>query len=196
MVNIRPMKIPGRWREGYTLDYHTISSDYLGDDEYGHPQFLNKYSDVGGLLYKLKSLSDQSVVPELVETTASFFESWKPGVEAIVPVPPSRARALQPVMILGEALGKRLGLPFAADWVRKIRDVPELKNIYDYDERIRLLEGIHKVERSNVEGRKILLFDDLYRSGATMNMITATLYDKGGAAEVFALTITRTRINR
>ena len=46
MVNTRPMKIPGRWRDGYTLDYHTISSTYLGDDEFGHAQFDSKRSEV------------------------------------------------------------------------------------------------------------------------------------------------------
>jgi len=37
------------------------------------------------------------------------------------------------------------------------------------------------------------LFDDLYRSGATMDAITTALYEQGKAADVFALTITRTR---
>lgn len=40
---------------------------------------------------------------------------------------------------------------------------------------------------------KILLFDDLYRSGATMNAITEVLYDEGYADDIYALTITRTR---
>lgn len=44
-----------------------------------------------------------------------------------------------------------------------------------------------------MEGRKVLLFDDLFRSGATMNSITAALLEKGQASEVFALTLTRTR---
>jgi len=42
----------------------------------------------------------------------------------------------------------------------------------------------------------VLLFDDLYRSGATMNAIAAALLDEGGAADVFALAITRTRSKR
>ena len=190
------MQIPGRWRKGYALDYHTISSVFIGDDEYGHPQFDTRYSEVGGLLYRLKSKSDRSVISELVEAVATFVESWKPDADAIVPVPPSRPRAHQPVRLIGEALGKRLSLPFAADWVRKVRDVPELKNVYNYDERHRLLEGAHEVTRAAVQDRRILLFDDLYRSGATMNAINEELYDRGGAAEVFALTITRTRSKR
>jgi len=39
------------------------------------------------------------------------------------------------------------------------------------DERLRLLEGAHTVKASVVRGQKVLLFDDLYRSGATMNAI-------------------------
>lgn len=42
----------------------------------------------------------------------------------------------------------------------------------------------------------MLLFDDLFRSGATMNSITAALYDDGKVADVFALTVTRTRSHR
>ena len=102
---------------------------------------------------------------------------------------------MQPVMILGDALGKRLGLPFAPEWVEKARENPEIKNVYDYDERIRLLAGAYDVDRTKAQGRKILLFDDLYRSGATMNAITAALYDQGAVSEVFALAITRTRSN-
>ena len=37
------------------------------------------------------------------------------------------------------------------------------------------------------------MFDDLFRSGATMNSITVTLYEQGHASDVFALTLTRTR---
>lgn len=193
MANARPVKIPGRWRDGYALDYHTLSSAYLGDDEYGHPQFDTRRSEVGELLYRLKYHSDRSVIPELVAATAAFLASWNPGMDTIVPVPPSRARAMQPVLLLGEALGKRLGVQFDPDCVRKVRDTPELKNVYDYDQRLRILAGAHEVEKAKVQGRRLLLFDDLYRSGATMNAITTALYDQGGAAEVFALTITRTR---
>jgi competence protein ComFC len=48
---------------------------------------------------------------------------------------------------------------------------------------------------SAVKGKCLLLFDDLFRSGATMNAITQSLYEHG-AADVFALTITQTRSNR
>lgn len=71
--------------------------------------------------------------------------------------------------------------------------MPQLKDVFDYDERWRLLDGLHEVQKPKVEDRKVLLFDDLFRSGATMNAITSALYDQGLAREVYALTLTRTR---
>jgi predicted amidophosphoribosyltransferase len=86
--------------------------------------------------------------------------------------------------------------PFGSDWLKKAKKVPELKNVYDYDERADLLEGAHTANAAKLTGRRVLLFDDLYRSGATMNTIADALYDRGQVADVFALTITKTRSNR
>lgn len=193
MANVRPMRIPGRWREGYVLDYHTLGSTYLGDDEYGHPMFDTKRSDVGELLYRLKYRSDAAALDELVDTAASFVRSWNPGVTILVPVPPSRARSQQPVHMVAEELGRKIGIPVDRNGVVRVKEMPELKNVYAYDERLRLLEGAHRVEASVVRGQTVLLFDDLYRSGATMNAITAALYDEGAVADVYALALTRTR---
>ncbi len=81
------------------------------------------------------------------------------------------------------------------DCITKTRKESELKNIYDPDKRVSLLEGLYLVEESLVKEKRILLFDDLYRSGATMNAIATELYDKG-AIDVLALTITKTRSNQ
>ena len=71
-----------------------------------------------------------------------------------------------------------------------------MKDVRDFDERLRLLDGAHAVDAPVVQRRRVLLFDDLFRSGATMNAIAAALYDEGRAEDVVALTITRTRSNR
>jgi len=192
--DIRPMRIPGRWREGYVLDYHTVGSSFLGYDEYGHPVFDTKRTEVGELLFQLKYRSETSALDELAEAAAQFLASWDPGIEIIIPVPPSRSyRPVQPVIALSEEISKQLNIPLGKDCVTKVKDLPELKNIYEYHERLRVLSGAHGVDSSVVAGKKVLLFDDLYRSGATMNAITPVLYDQGRAAEVYAFAITRTR---
>ncbi|MCF8145769.1 MAG: ComF family protein [Deltaproteobacteria bacterium] len=193
MVNIRPMQIPGRWRTGYVLDYHTLSSTYLGDDEYGHAMFDTKRSQVGELLYRLKYRSDKSALNQLAEVAARFVREWNPEVTILVPVPPSRVRAEQPLHLIAERLGTTIGIPVRWNGVTRVKETPELKNVYAYDERLRLLYGAHTVDASVLKGQKVLLFDDLYRSGATMNAITAALYDEGAVADVYALALTRTR---
>jgi len=92
MVNIRPMKIPGRWREGYVLDYHTVSSNYIGDNSYGHPMFDTKRTEIGELLYRLKNRSDYTVVDELADAAADFVNSRKNDAACILPVPPPPAK--------------------------------------------------------------------------------------------------------
>lgn len=193
MVEIHPVRIPGRWADGRTLDFHTLGSTYLGDDELGHPRFETSRSAVGDLLYRLKYRGDQGCIAELADTAATFLREWQPSVDVIVPVPPSRERAVQPVLAVGAELASRLGVPFSPGSLRRVREVTQLKDVFDYDERYRLLEGLHEVDASAVQGRVVLLFDDLFRSGATMNSITSALYDPGGAKAVYAFALTRTR---
>ncbi len=192
MAKFQPRKIQGRWRDGYALDLHTLSSTPIGYNEYGHMQFDTKRSELGELLYRLKYGADKAAIAEIVDALCEFTASWNPGAEMIVPVPPSSQRNVQPVIVIAEGFSRRLGIPLV-DCVKRTRDAPQLKNVYDLDERLRLLEGLHQVDASVTESKKVLLFDDLYRSGATMDAITAALYDDGRAADVFALTVTRTR---
>ena len=157
-------------------------------------QFETIRSEIGELLYKLKNKGDQSVVPEIV---AAAVEALKPSLskfDVVVPVPPSTQRTVQPVTLLADAIGKGLNIPVVRA-VTKVKETPQLKNIYDLDERAELLNGAFKVDQS-IAGKRVLLFDDLYRSGATMNAITEALIDDGKAADIMAFAITRTRSNQ
>lgn len=195
MVVTHPMAIRGSWIDGYVLDYHTVSSACIGYNEYGHPVFDTKYTPLGGLLFRLKSRSDATVVAEIVETVAGFVElAWKPKLTMIIPVPPSNlARRAQPVFLVADAMSKRLKLQANYEAVTKIRRTPQLKNVYDYRERARALEGAFRADSTVVGGQSVLLFDDLFRSGATMNSLAKVLSAEGKTAAVHALALTRTR---
>lgn len=193
MVKINPMKIPGGWRQGYVLDYHTLGSDFLGYDDLGRPQFDTKRTELGEILYRLKYKSDRSVIATIVETAVNFIETWNPGISVILPVPASKPRAYQPVLEIARNLSTRLTIPIRDDCIVKVKKTPELKNIYDYHTRLELLEDAHRVQEASLNGENVLLFDDLYRSGATLNAITDVLYSKGEATNIFALALTRTR---
>lgn len=192
MATFLKRKILGLWREGFCLDLHTLSSQFIGYDEYAHPRFDTHRSPVGDLLYRLKSKGDLSAIPEIVECVERLMDVWNPPVDTLVPVPPSTQRAVQPVRLLAESISRRIGIP-VANCVIRTREIPQLKNVFDLDERSQLLEGLHTIDAAQVSGKRILLFDDLYRSGATMNAITAALHGSGVIQDVYALTITRTR---
>lgn len=59
-----------------------------------------------------------------------------------------------------------------------------------------MIADLYAVDPIHTAGKGILLFDDLFRSGTTMNAITDVLMQQGKASVVRALTITRTRSNQ
>jgi competence protein ComFC len=61
MANFQPRQLFGKWKAGYALDVHTLSSVPIGSDEFGHMQFETTRSEIGELLYRLKYRSDQEL---------------------------------------------------------------------------------------------------------------------------------------
>ena len=193
-VEINPRKLRGPWDDGYALDIHTRSSTPIGYDSYGHLRFDTIYSPVGELLYRLKSKADPSVVPALVDAIANFWGMLKPpSVDVIVPVPPTKQRKYPPVMLVATKLSERMKVPLCTNCIVKVKRTAQLKDLVEYDERMAALDGAFMVATVRTEGKDILLFDDLYRSGATVSVITNLLKNEGKAKTVRLLTLTRTR---
>lgn len=196
MVIINPIELSGNWTQGYALDIHTIDSTFIGYDEYGHEVFDTRRSEIGELLYRLKYKSDKTTLDEIIDTVANFLENrWKivDAVAAIIPVPPSKNRAFQPVLEITKSLSLRLKIPFHDDVLVKTKETPELKDVYEYEKRMELLKNAFDVGNNVLNGESILLLDDLYRSGATLNAITEILYKQGNVRNVYVLTLTKTR---
>lgn len=193
MVNASPKLLTGPWKAGFALDVHTVSSELKGYDEWGHEVFDTKRSELGELLFRLKYRSDKTVVRLMVETVVGFIGSQDWGIDLVVPVPPSGQRAFQPVLTLAQAIAKTLGVEYCVDCVLKVRETPQLKNVFDRSERLKLLAGSFAVSKSAIAGKKILLFDDLYRSGATLEAVSSALSEVVGLDNVYVLTLTMTR---
>jgi len=195
MVSIHPINLSGNWTKGYALDIHTIDSTFIGY-KYGHEVFDTRRSEIGELLYRLKFKSDKTALGEIIDTVANFLEnSWKivDAIAAIIPVPPSKNRAFQPVLEITKSLSSRLKIPFHDDLLVKTKETPELKDVYEYKKRMELLKNAFDIGSNVLNGKSILLLDDLYRSGATLNAITEILYNQGGVHNVYVLALTRTR---
>jgi competence protein ComFC len=194
IVKINPINIEGRWHSGVALDLHTTSSTPIGRNEYGHMQFETVRPEIAELLFRLKNRADLTAASPIIETVSNFLARHRDKFDAIVPVPPSHHRAVQPVIVLAEGIGRTLGIPVLS-CISTTRPTSQLKNITDPEERRKHVDGLYVVDARQTHGRKILLFDDLFRSGTTMNAIADLLLNPGNATVVRALAITKTRSN-
>lgn len=197
MVSTNPQKIIGDWDEGFVLDFHTISSTFVGYDEFGHEVFDTKRSELGELLYKLKYRADKSGLNDILDCVIEFLqEKWKivDSLNLIVPMPPSNTgRPSQPVIDLARGISSRTGIGLSKDALVKIKETTQLKNVHNYQERFDILRDAFKTKKSVTAGKTLLLLDDLYRSGATLNVVSGVLRQQGNVKTIYVLALTKTR---
>ena len=178
--------------EGYTLDNQVVSSNFVGYDEFGHPRFDTTRSEIGEHLYRLKYGNESAAIDPIVQTVVLFITSWKIQIDLIIPVPPSNLkRTSQPLLELARALSAQMGTPLCEDCLTKVKETPQLKNIQDYQARVKLLENAFTVATEKTRGKNVLVFDDLYQSGATLNEIAKILSGVGLVSNVYVLAVTR-----
>lgn len=190
-IMTQPQGIKGPWKAGFVLDWHSIESTCVGQNEFGHPIWDTKRTEVGELLYRFKYKHDQSALEPLVQIAAKHLESAKGRIDVIVPIPPSNP-SRRVTADIAEGIGKLLGVPVSLKALQKIKATPNIKNMADF-EKEKVLAGALSADMSQLSGKTILLVDDLYDSGATMTAATKAAYDQGKAKIVYAFAVTRTR---
>ena len=96
-----------------------------------------------------------------------------------LPVPPSSSRRMVTRRI-AEGIATGLGLHHSHTAITKVKNTRELKSIADPEARKELLRDAFRVDRKQVEGRSVLLVDDVYRSGATLELPGPECIDEQG----------------
>lgn len=196
MPETNPKKLSGEWHDGYALDLHTSSSECIGHNSYGQPVFDTTRTKLGDLLYRAKYAGNKAALDAIAKLAADFIQSQDWKIDCLVPVPPSNTeRKYQPVVELADRIGAIIKKPVCEKCLEKVKETHQLKNVYDLSHRKKELEGAFDVNGQLTRRKSILLLDDLYRSGATLNEISKTLLRQGAAAKVYVLTITKTRSN-
>jgi competence protein ComFC len=192
VTKINPRKIDGPWADGRVLDLHSTGSEFLGYDEYGHEQFDTRRTEVGELLYRLKYRNDASALEEIGTVAEKFIRSWRIKFDVIVPAPPTRTRRVQPLHQIGAELARRFNVPVVKAVSKKAAGTAELKNLREFHERQAVLKDALVVNGRAIAEKRVLLLDDLIRSGATLGAVAAALTD-AGAAIIFTFALTKTR---
>ncbi len=194
MVKIDPRKIAGPWVEAFTLDRHVESSVPVGTTPRGYTAFDTKRTDLGELVYQLKYGAKKGVLEGIIAAAEEFVRGrWRLHFDYVVPAPPSIIRKTQPVVEIARGLADRLGIVTCENAVTKVKSTSQMKNVKDWAERKKLLEEAIQKGSGDVEGKHILLVDDLMESGSTLRRVADVLLNDGGAASIHALVLTRTK---
>ena len=194
-LSINPIILKGGWTCGWALDYHTISSRYDKSGRY----YKTVRTDLGEALYRLKYRRRWWWAKIIARTAARFLDERDiiDEVDLITTIPPARFRFLfQPVSMIVKRIGKLLDVPVNTRLLKRKKKVPPVKYMEDRSERFESVRGLFLLRSEGLAGRNILIFDDLYRSGATLAEAVATLKTDGEAGKIYVLTVTRTRVNR
>jgi predicted amidophosphoribosyltransferase len=194
-MQVQIKQIRGGWDLGYALHKHTLSSVYLGDDEYGHPRFGTTRTEPGEALYQLKYKGDWAqVVPLAAQVQATLLPLFG-EIGLIVPMPASNARARQPVDEIAKELGRLTGIGVFDEIVIKVpapQGSPQLKDMTTREEKDAALQGRFRINPciTNEGCWNALLLDDLFDTGATMDAVCKTLRTYNKIDRVYAASIT------
>ena len=107
----------------------------------------------------------------------------------MVPVPPSQQRAFDPVRALAESLTAVWERPLWSVLVKTRHTAPQ-KEFETLAQKRANVAGAFAVG-GNVQGKRLLVVDDLYDTGATLQEVYRVVCN-AGAASIAMLTLTRT----
>jgi predicted amidophosphoribosyltransferase len=94
-------------------------------------------------------------------------------------------------VLIAAGVATSLGVPSLAAAAVKATATPQMKNV-PLHERAPLLSAAIQAGTDPVQGRRVLLIDDLWETGSTLRRVAEVL-GQMGATEVRALGMTRTK---
>lgn len=189
-VNIQ--RINGSWDLGYSLDKHVLQSTYIGENQWGHPDFDNTRSEVGEALYKLKFRSDFNQVQPIAEQISASLAPCFPSASLIIPMPPSKQRTRQPVIEVARQVAMNMGIPCYENLLVKTSSTPQMKDIVSRDEKVETLSKAFTVYDVLEEGSyDLLIIDDLFDTGSSLEAATKVLRGYSKIRNIYVATVTR-----
>jgi ComF family protein len=117
-------------------------------------------------------------------------------VDYIIPMPISierfKERGFNQTEVLCELLDKEL---VRTDILVRVKNTPHQTGLSRENRETNLKAAFQVVDKKVVKGKKVLLIDDIYTTGSTLNESAETLM-QAGAKEVYALTLARSPIKK
>ncbi len=144
-------------------------------------------------MYRLKYANRRCYAKILSREIYDKYKDWmiQNHIQAIIPIPmylpKQRRRGYNQAAILAKELSKYAKLPSYSNLVYRVKNSTPQKELNDV-ERKNNLKNAFKIRKSEVKLKKILLIDDIYTTGSTMDAVSKVLLD-GGIQEVYGLSV-------
>ena len=144
-------------------------------------------------IHAVKYQTVRATAPILGRLLGRWIQATPVPGEFVVPVPLHkrrlRSRGYNQSELLAEELGKLSGLPVGEAVLVRTRDTPPQVSLSGREERVRNVEGSFSCV-GGVEGRKILLVDDVVTTGSTLSACGSALR-ASGADSVWGVALAR-----
>ncbi|MDP3014862.1 MAG: phosphoribosyltransferase family protein [bacterium] len=129
-----------------------------------------------------------------VAATPVLIERWLSGY-LIVPIPlhpgRERERGFNQAKLLAEITARHFNLPLI-DGLKRIKNNKPQAKLKDFEKRIKNISGCFEIKNPNfIKGKNIILVDDVFTSGATINEAVRIL-KKNCAGKIIAMVIAKT----
>ena len=141
-------------------------------------------------MYRLKYSNRRRYAEVIAKDAMRYHGRWisEIGVEALVPVPvhPNklRRRGYNQAEVLARAISEQSGIPVATLVERVVDTLPQKE--MTAENRGKNLKNAFKVVNNGLKYKKVLIIDDIYTTGATVDSIAKILLDRG-IVEVYCL---------
>lgn len=156
---------------------------------------LYDYQSIASSIYRYKYENRRDYGKFYGEDLAKCFgeQIYKWNIDAIIPVPlykrKERERGFNQAKIIALQLGEKLKIPVYCDYIKRVKDTKPLKKM-DYIARQNNLKNAFHIPEDDVKLKRVLLVDDIYTTGSTIDAIAATLREHGiGEVYYVALSI-------
>lgn len=192
-MNVNLKGIQGPWQEGWVLDKHSLKSERVGYYDNGRPRFDTTRTEAGEATYQLKYGANWAQAEVLATAIAEHIVKRLPEpIGFIVPMPASNHRAKQPVSEVAKALGKIINVPCFENTLVKAPTGVSLKDLHTRAEKEEALSNkIQLQDAITNEGKwNVLLVDDLYDSGASMDTACGVLRTYAKVANIYVAALT------
>jgi competence protein ComFC len=144
-------------------------------------------------IHRFKYYNSQNLATPLGKMMVSYWQDVRLPAEVIVPVPLHtrrlRERGYNQAALLARELGKGVGLPVLEDALARVRETSPQVDL-NAEERKENVRGAFHCPDGRLAGKSVLLVDDVYTTGATLEACSLALKQRG-VRTVWALTLAR-----